>query len=75
MTLESLLAQEVAPMEVIVAATRNSGARAASGEYLFFVELEGHQADSRLKNALTALGRKTVKLEVLGSYARSEAVE
>ena len=47
----------------------------SKNEYLFFIELEGHQADSRLKNALTALGRKTVKLEVLGSYARSEAVE
>lgn len=44
-------------------------------EYLFFVELEGHQSDSRVKNSLTALGRKTVKLEVLGSYARSEALE
>ncbi len=40
-------------------------------EYLFFVELEGHQADSKVKSALIALGRKTVKLNVLGSYPRS----
>lgn len=40
-------------------------------EYLFFVELEGHQADSKVKSALLALGKKTVKLNVLGSYTRS----
>jgi chorismate mutase/prephenate dehydratase len=40
-------------------------------EYLFFVELEGHQADTKVKSALVALGKKTVKLNVLGSYPRS----
>ena len=40
-------------------------------EYLFFVELEGHQGDSKVKSALTALTKKTDKLNVLGSYARS----
>jgi chorismate mutase / prephenate dehydratase len=44
-------------------------------EYLFFVELEGHRDDTRVKSALTSLNRKTVRLEVLGSYARSEAAE
>ena len=44
-------------------------------EYLFFVEFEGHAADSRAKNALNALRRKTVRLDVLGSYARSEPKE
>jgi chorismate mutase/prephenate dehydratase len=46
----------------------------SKNEYLFFVELEGHQSDSRVKRALQALGRKTDRLEILGSYARSEAV-
>lgn len=44
-------------------------------EYLFFVELEGHQADSKVKSALAALGKKTVKLSVLGSYPRSVAAD
>jgi chorismate mutase/prephenate dehydratase len=48
--------------------------RNLKNEYLFFVELEGHQADSRVKKALLGLGRKTARLEVLGSYARSEPV-
>jgi chorismate mutase/prephenate dehydratase len=49
-----------------------SGSR---NEYLFFIEFEGHAADSKAKNALNALRRKTVRLEVLGSYARSEPKE
>ena len=49
-----------------------SGSR---NEYLFFVEFEGHSADSKAKNALVALRRKTVRLEVLGSFARSEPKE
>ena len=44
-------------------------------EYLFFVEMEGHEGDARVKRALAALQRKTVRLEVLGSYAKSEPVD
>jgi chorismate mutase/prephenate dehydratase len=46
----------------------------SKNEYLFFVELEGHQSDSRVKKALLALGRKTARLEILGSYPRSAPV-
>lgn len=49
-----------------------SGSR---NEYLFFVELEGHNSDARVRRALTALQRKTVRLEVLGSYRKAEPVE
>jgi chorismate mutase/prephenate dehydratase len=44
-------------------------------EYLFFVELEGHERDAKVKRALDALARKSIRLEVLGSYTRSEPVE
>lgn len=40
-------------------------------EYLFFVELHGHQTDSKVRKALAALEKKTVRLEILGSYAQS----
>lgn len=43
--------------------------------YLFFLEFEGHAADSRTKRMLAELERKAVRLELLGSYPRSEAVE
>lgn len=43
--------------------------------YLFFLEFEGHAADARTKRLLGELERKAVRLELLGSYPRSEAVE
>lgn len=36
--------------------------------YLFFVELEGHETDVRVRRALAALERKTLQLKILGSY-------
>jgi chorismate mutase/prephenate dehydratase len=43
----------------------------SKNEYLFFVELEGHQADSRVKKALETLKRRTARLEILGSYPKA----
>ena len=45
----------------------------SKNEYLFFVELEGYQMDSRVKRALDALWRKTARLEILGSYPKANA--
>lgn len=47
--------------------------RNSKNEYLFFVELEGHQSDSRVKRALDSLRRKTARLEILGSYPKAAA--
>jgi chorismate mutase / prephenate dehydratase len=49
--------------------------RGRSWEYLFFVDLEGHREDPRVKRALAALQHRTLFLKVLGSYpeARSAA--
>jgi chorismate mutase/prephenate dehydratase len=49
--------------------------RGRSWEYLFFVDLEGHRDDARVKRALAALQHRTLFLKVLGSYpeARSAA--
>jgi len=43
--------------------------------YLFFVELEGHESDLRVRRALRSLESKTLRLEVLGSFAAGEPVE
>ena len=40
-------------------------------EYLFFIELEGHELEPRVKRALGSLERKSVRLEILGSYPSS----
>lgn len=47
----------------------------SKSEYLFFVELEGHADDLRVRRALEALRRKTTRLEVLGCYARTQPVD
>ncbi|HEX7446830.1 MAG TPA: prephenate dehydratase [Pirellulales bacterium] len=46
----------------------------SEGHYLFFVELDGHFTDARVRKALTALEKKAVRLETLGSYPRSQPV-
>jgi chorismate mutase/prephenate dehydratase len=37
--------------------------------YLFFVELEGHEVDPRVRRAVQSLEKKTLRLEILGSYS------
>ncbi|MBX9789288.1 MAG: prephenate dehydratase [Pirellulales bacterium] len=44
------------------------------GGYLFFVECEGHEHDTRVTKALALLERKTLRFEVLGSYPRSTPI-
>ena len=44
-------------------------------EYLFFVELLGHPQEARVKRALESLGKKTVRVDVLGAYARTQPID
>ena len=37
-------------------------------EYVFFIDVEGHQADSKVKNAIDILKTKAPFLKILGSY-------
>ncbi|MBI3463820.1 MAG: prephenate dehydratase [Planctomycetes bacterium] len=45
------------------------------GGYLFFVELDGHESDAKVRKATEALGRRALRLEVLGSYPKAEPAE
>ena len=47
----------------------------SASEYLFFVESQGHENDVKVKKALAALEKRTVRLNVLGSYATSEPLD
>jgi len=38
------------------------------GKYIFFVDLEGHQDDEKIKNILSILKEKTSFMKILGSY-------
>ncbi len=42
----------------------------ALGDYVFFVDLEGHLEDTAVKDSIDELKQKTAFLKVLGSYAR-----
>ena len=37
--------------------------------YLFFIELEGHESDLRVRRAIESLQKKTLLMKVLGSFA------
>ena len=40
--------------------------------YLFFLDFEGHSSDTVTKRALGELDKQAIRLEILGSYPRSE---
>jgi chorismate mutase/prephenate dehydratase len=48
--------------------SRPARARASLWEYLFFIDLEGHQKDEHVAAALAALRSKAPYLKILGSY-------
>jgi prephenate dehydratase len=41
---------------------------------LFFLEFEAHESDLPARQALAALRKKALRLEVLGSYAQAEPI-
>jgi chorismate mutase/prephenate dehydratase len=43
--------------------------------YFFFVEMEAHETDSRFRKAVAQLQKKTVRLEILGSFPAAQTVE
>ncbi len=43
--------------------------------YLFFLDIEGHVTDPQVQKAIEAIRRRCERLDVLGSYPRSEVVE
>ena len=43
--------------------------------YLFFVEMEGHETDTRVRRAVASLEKKSLRLSVLGSFPVSPAAD
>jgi chorismate mutase/prephenate dehydratase len=46
----------------------------ARGRYLFFLEFQGHPSDLRVRRAIAALTKKSLRLVVLGSYAEADVI-
>jgi chorismate mutase/prephenate dehydratase len=49
--------------------------RGPESGYIFFIDCEGHAKDPKVKKALEELAKMAVRMEVLGSYPRSEPVD
>jgi chorismate mutase/prephenate dehydratase len=47
----------------------------AKGEYVFFVDFDGHQEDPKVKKTLQALEKHCDQLHILGSFPVSIPVE
>ncbi|MHB1191140.1 MAG: prephenate dehydratase, partial [Armatimonadota bacterium] len=41
-------------------------------EYVFFIDFQGHEKDSKVQKVLSALGDRTLFTTVLGSYPEAE---
>ncbi|MGH8765682.1 MAG: prephenate dehydratase [Burkholderiales bacterium] len=52
--------------------SRPAKARSARWEYVFFVDLEGHQSDAKVASAIAELKLRAPFLKVLGSYPAAE---
>jgi len=48
--------------------------RGAESGYIFFIDCEGHAKDAKVKRTLDDVARLAVRMEVLGSYPRSELI-
>ncbi len=47
----------------------------SSRTYLFFVEFEGHETDARVRKAVALLQRRTLRLEILGSFPVTQTTD
>ena len=47
----------------------------SKGEYVFFVELEGHHEDAKVKKTLAGVESKCEKLYILGSFPLAPLTE
>jgi chorismate mutase/prephenate dehydratase len=43
--------------------------------YLFFIDIEGHTTDPQVQKALEVVGKRCERLDILGSYPRSDCIE
>ncbi|MBV8609260.1 MAG: prephenate dehydratase, partial [Singulisphaera sp.] len=51
------------------------GSRDRDPSYLFFIDIEGHVDDPPVQKALELIRKRCERLDILGSYPRSECIE
>jgi len=61
---------EFASRKINLTKVESRPSKKALGDYLFFVDFEGHHQEERCREALEGVRRKTAMLKILGSYPR-----
>jgi chorismate mutase/prephenate dehydratase len=61
----------LAQNQVSMSRLESRPARSGLWEYLFFVDIEGHQRDANVVKALEAMREKATFVKILGSYPRA----
>ncbi len=61
---------EFASRKINLTKIESRPSKRALGDYLFFLDFEGHREEERAKEALEGVRRKTAMLKILGSYPR-----
>jgi chorismate mutase/prephenate dehydratase len=76
------LAKSIAPLEKlgvnmtwIESFPMPNGGTDKDPAYLFFLDIEGHVTDPQVQKAIEAIRKRCERLDVLGSYPRSEIIE
>lgn len=65
-----LVLREFAEAVIDLTKIESRPAKRELGDYVFFIDCEGHMEDSRLAGVISRLRQKTALLEILGSYPR-----
>ncbi len=60
--------RELAIRNINLTKIESRPSKKAPGDYLFFIDFEGHREDKKVKGALRGVKQKTAMLKVLGSY-------
>ncbi len=64
---------ELAERQINLTKIESRPMRARFGHYMFFADLEGGEAEERIRDALEALGERVEGLRILGSYPAVQA--
>jgi len=60
--------QEFAKQKIDLSKIESRPTKAKFGEYLFYIDFDGHLSDPRVKKVLKVIEKKVSKLKILGSY-------
>lgn len=61
---------EFASRKINLTKIESRPSKKALGDYLFFIDLEGHREDTKVKEALSGVKKNAAMLKVLGSYPK-----